>query len=78
MSELKTEYEGKIEFTIAPASSKEGQAAAKKYGLGTAKHGLVGFDTKGVAQVIMPGHKFEKVDITDELDEKLLLLPASD
>jgi len=72
VSELKSEYKGRIEFTIAPANSKEGLAAAKKYDLGTAKHGLIGFDTDGVAQVIMPGHKYEKVDITDELDEKLL------
>ena len=72
MGELKSEYEGRIEFTIASASSKEGRAAAEKYELGTAKHGLVGFDTEGVAKVIMPGHKFEKVDIKDEVDENLL------
>ena len=67
MGELKTEYEGRITFTITHASSPEGQAAAEKYVFGGARHGMVGLDKNGSAEIVWPGHNYDKELIEDEL-----------
>jgi len=71
VSELKAEYKGKIDFTITPAQTKAGQAAAEKYDFGTQKHGLVGFDADGTLKITMPGHNHSKQDIVAKLQELL-------
>ena len=71
MSELAAEYEGRINFTIEPASSEEGKAAAVEYDFGMQRHGLVGFDAAGALKITMAGHNHTKKDIDAKLQELL-------
>ena len=71
MSELAAEYKGRIDFTIEPAASKEGKAAAVKYDFGMQRHGLVGFDATGTLKITMAGHNHTKKDIDAKLQELL-------
>ncbi len=71
MSELTAEYEGRINFTIEPAGSKAGKAAAVKYDFGMQRHGLVGFDAAGALKITMAGHNHTKKDIDAKLQELL-------
>lgn len=72
MSELATEYEGKVKFELIPA--EETLAAAEdiaKFGFTDAKHGLVAFDSSGEAQVKIPGHSFGREEIVAAIEQVL-------
>ena len=71
VSELETEYEGRINFRIISATSDEGIDASMEYDFENRRHGLVGFDKEGEAKVVMPGHSFGKPDIEKTLAELL-------
>jgi hypothetical protein len=71
VSELKDEYKEKVEFTIISAASPEGKAAAKKYALGGAEHGLIGLDPDGGLEILIPGHNYEKALIAEKIEEML-------
>ena len=72
MRELAPEYEGRIDFVIIPAeeTAKRGDEIAE-YGFTDLRHGLVGFDGDGAAQVKMPGHSFTKEQIQEAADSLL-------
>ena len=71
VSELETEYEGRINFRIIAATSDEGVDATFKYDFKNRRHGLVGLTTAGEAKVIMPGHAYGKPDIVKNIEELL-------
>ena len=72
MSELATEYEGKVKFELIPA--EETLAAGEdiaKFAFTDAKHGLVAFDSNGEAQVKIPGHSFGREEIVVAIEQVL-------
>ena len=72
MSELATEYEGKVRFELV--SPEETLAAGEdiaKFGFTDAKHGLVAFDSSGEAQVKIPGHSFGREEIVAAIEQVL-------
>ncbi|MAG64100.1 hypothetical protein CMO84_11325 [Candidatus Woesearchaeota archaeon] len=72
MSELATEYEGKVKFELI--SAEETLAAGEdmaEFGFNDAKHGLVAFDSQGEAKVKLPGHNFGREEIVSAIDQVL-------
>ncbi len=71
MRDLKEQYKGKVKFSIVSATGPEGRAAAKKYALGGAEHGLIGLDPEGGLEILIPGHNYGKDLIVEKIDEML-------
>ncbi len=77
MSELATDYEGKITTRIEPAGSEEGQAAKVTYGWDRKLHGLVALLPDGTLVANLPGHSYAqdvasaKVEVKKAVEELL-------
>ena len=69
VSELETEYEGQIVFTIIQPEYTKASGEVEAYELGT--HGLVAFGPDGQVIATLPGHQFGKPEI-EEVIRKLL------
>ena len=68
MSELETEYEGRIQFVVIDAeeTAKRGDEI-DEYGFTDQLHGLVGFTRDRTVVVKMPGHSFGKEEIVEAI-----------
>ena len=72
MSELETEYEGRVRFGLVSAEETAQRGdEIEAFGFTALKHGLVGFNGEGEAVVKMPGHQFGKAEITAKIEELL-------
>lgn len=71
MGALSREYDGRVEFDIQSAASKEGQAAVLEYGLDARRHGIVMLDPKGAVASTISGHNFGKDEIQAAVEEML-------
>ena len=71
MSELGTEYEGRVTFTVEDVNTEEGQAAVEKYGWQDPKHGLVTLKPDGTMVGTLPGHRYGKDEIREKVEELL-------
>ena len=72
VGELATEYEGRVEFEIVPAEeTNQRHDEIVAFGFEAERHGLVGFDREGEAQVTMPGHNFGKDEIAAAIESLL-------
>jgi hypothetical protein len=61
VSELRTEYAGRVRFVVVqPEQTLSGEDVAR-YELGT--HGLVAFDADGKVFGTLPGHDFGRAEI---------------
>jgi hypothetical protein len=64
-------YAGRVEFDVREAFSDEGQVAAKTYGFGDLKHGMVGFEPDGTVAFKLPGHQFGRTEIVEKVEVML-------
>jgi len=72
VGELETEYEGRIDFVIISAEeTKQRGDEIALYGFTDLKHGMVGFTGDGETLVKMPGHSFDKAEITAAAEQLL-------
>ena len=72
MSELATEYEGKVRFElVGPEETLAAVEEMAEFGFTDAKHGLVAFDSQGEAKVKIPGHSFGREEIVSAIDQVL-------
>lgn len=69
MSELRTEHEGEIEFTVIQTAGQEAESGVEEYDVGN--HGLVVFDDSGEVLKQIPGHDLEKVELSEICDDLL-------
>lgn len=72
MGELRTEYEGRIDFVLinAEETAKRGDEI-EEYGFTDELHGLVGFTSNRAVVVKMPGHLFGKEEIVQAIERLL-------
>jgi hypothetical protein len=74
VSELRTEYEGRVVFVVVtPERTLAGDDVAR-YGLGT--HGLVAFASDGTVVATIPGHDFGRAEIEEVIRQVLEQKPA--
>lgn len=69
VGELEHEYEGRIRFVvISPEETANRSEEIEAFGFTDLRHGLVGFDAAGRAQVKLPGHQFGRDEIVAAIE----------
>lgn len=72
MSELATEYEGRVQFQVVSAEETQRRAEeVATYGFGGLRHGLVGFDREGQVRLTLPGHDYGEPEIRAAIETLL-------
>jgi len=72
VSELASEYEGKVEFTlVTPEETALATTDLERFGFTEAKHGLVALDPSGEPKATIPGHNFGKDEIVAAIEDVL-------
>lgn len=76
VSELKTEYAGRVEFVLIPAEETVKRFdEIEAYGFIAQKHGLVGYASDREVLVKLPGHNFGRSEIVAAIDTLLAKSP---
>ena len=70
MSELATEYEGKVFFNVVSGEDTQKRGdEIDSYGFTEARHGIVAFNTEGEVVSKIPGHSYGRAEIVAMIDE---------